>query len=176
MVLCLPPFLFFILRIPATIWRSRRVVIKRKRFCSNYVAVYIFALPARFCRHLFYSFFFAFKRKPRRYETTRQNTFTARGGEGYGGTGGRRYGTFSKNRQKSLGRYFCSTFSCSICVQVLDVRGLEEPHVGVVGPDGQEGVDVERHPQPAAQGHEHHLKVDVVAEDQPKAERSLDSN
>ncbi len=61
----------------------------------------------------------------------------------------------------------------SIGVEVLDVGRLEEPDVPVVRAHGQEGVHVQAHPQPAAQGDEHHLQVDVVAEDEPQAEGSL---
>lgn len=41
-------------------------------------------------------------------------------------------------------------------------------------PDHIPHVDIDCHPSPIAKSHENHLKVDVIAEDQPKAEGSLE--
>lgn len=40
-------------------------------------------------------------------------------------------------------------------------------------PDHVPTVDIDRHPQPAAESHKNYLQVDVVAKDEPKTECGL---
>ena len=69
--------------------------------------------------------------------------------------------------------FFCTFLSV---VDVLDVRALDHFDVPVVRPHDQHGVDVECHPQPVTQCHEHHLQVDVVAADEPEAKDGLEQD
>ena len=43
-------------------------------------------------------------------------------------------------------------------------------------PHDLEAVDVQSHPDPVAEGGEHHLQVDVVPEDEPEAEHGLEEH
>ena len=58
-------------------------------------------------------------------------------------------------------------------VQVLDVWRLETLDIHEVRPHDLDAIDVEPHPDPVAERGEHHLQVDVVAEDEPEAEHGL---
>ena len=62
----------------------------------------------------------------------------------------------------------------SVSGHIFDIWRLEKTDVSVVRPDHIPHVDVDCHPGPIAKGHENHFKVDVIAEDQPKAKRCLE--